>query len=74
MGFKEIEWEPLDSTDMTKDRDKGPAVVNMVTNFRISWSMESFFTSLETIGFWRRDQLHGVSSLGGRQICIYIYI
>jgi hypothetical protein len=50
----------MDWINLIQDRDQWRALVNMLKNLRIPYSVGKFFSSSATGGFSRRAQLHGV--------------
>jgi hypothetical protein len=55
MYLREIRWGGMDWIDLTEDREKWRALLNMVMNFG------KFLSGCTTGGFSRRVQLHDIS-------------
>jgi hypothetical protein len=51
----------MDWTDLSKERDKWQALVNIAMDIQIPQNVGNFLTSIETISFSRRILLHEVT-------------
>jgi hypothetical protein len=45
MELQEMGWEGMDRIDVAQERDKWPAVMNAVMNFRVAKNAGKFLTS-----------------------------
>jgi hypothetical protein len=56
VGMGEMDW-----ADLAWNRESWRALVNVVTNLRVSLNAGNFLTSRKPFSFLRRTMLHGVS-------------
>jgi hypothetical protein len=53
--------EDTDWIDLAQNRDRRRALVDVVVNFWVPYSVGNFLASQEPVGFSRRTPLHGIS-------------
>jgi hypothetical protein len=69
MDHQEMVWGGMDWIDLAQSRDRWPALVNAVMDFRVLQNAGNFLTGRKLVGFVGRTLLHRIS-----YIIYFIYI
>jgi hypothetical protein len=61
MGLQEVGFGGMDWIELAYDRDRWPALVNVVIYLRVPYYAGNFLTSCKPVSFSRWTLLHGVN-------------